>query len=271
MNALVDTELRTLAEVAVQRRVGERREELLDYVAEEVPVALEYNGISHAVMLATPDDLEDFAIGFTLTEGIAQRRDEIYDCEVLQDPLGVRVALRISAERFAGLKERRRSLAGRTGCGLCGTESLAQAVRVPPMLRDDTSFGAGMLYRALEAMQAQQALQQRTGATHAAAWISAAGELGPLREDVGRHNALDKLVGALARSRLIGTGGAAIVTSRASYEMVQKAAVAGIGLMAAISAPTALAVRLAEQCNMTLVGFMREGRHVVYSHPHRLR
>jgi FdhD protein len=270
MSAIEDWSIQPYAEVAVRRCVDGSVEEGLDLVAEEVPVALEYNGISHAVMLASPLHLEDFAIGFSLTEGIVQRRSEIYECEVLKEPVGMRVVMRISAERFAGLKERRRSLAGRTGCGLCGTESLEHAVRTPPAVTSDITLASSALYLALQRMQEQQLLQQKTGAVHAAAWISLSGQVGTLREDVGRHNALDKVIGALAGMDIDASQGAIIVTSRASYEMVQKTASAGIGLMAAISAPTALAVRLAQQCNVTLIGFARGNRHVIYTHPHRI-
>lgn len=270
MNAIADWQVRPLAEVAVRRCADDRVEDGWDFVAEEVPVALEYNGISHAVMLASPQHLEDFAIGFTLTEGIVRQRSEIYECEVLKEPSGMRVAIRIANERFAGLKERRRSLAGRTGCGLCGTESLAHAVRMPAAVTSEVAFASATLHSALQRMQEQQFLQQKTGAVHAAAWVSPSGEIGLVREDVGRHNALDKLIGALAALDADASQGAIIVTSRASYEMVQKAASAGVGLMAAISAPTALAVRLAQQCNMTLIGFARENRHVIYTHPHRI-
>jgi len=270
MNVAVDWSVPPFTEIAVRRHTTDGMEEGRDFVAEEAPVALEYNGISHAVMLASPEYLEEFAIGFSLSEGIVARRSEIYECEVFQEPFGMRVAIRIANERFAALKERRRSLAGRTGCGLCGTESLAHAIRTPPAVTGEAAFAPATLHLALQRMQEQQFLQQKTGAVHAAAWIAPNGDIGLLREDVGRHNALDKLIGALVESGIDAAQGALIVTSRASYEMVQKAASAGVGLMAAISAPTALAVRLARQCNMTLVGFMRENRHVIYTHPHRI-
>ena len=260
----------TLAQVEVVKWGGAGGQRCIDNVAEEVPVALEYNGISHAVMLASPADLEDFALGFSLTEGIVECRDEIYECETTPGEDGIRVALRISAARFAALKEKRRNLTGRTGCGLCGTESLQHAIRTPSPVMSGAVFSAQTLHEALIDMQRKQDLQLRTGATHAAAWVGPDGGIHALREDVGRHNALDKLIGCMAAQDIDFGAGAALVTSRASYEMVQKAALAGIGIMVAVSAPTALAVRLAEECGLTLIGFMREQGHVVYTHPDRL-
>lgn len=260
-----------------------------DELAEEVPVALEYNGISHAVMLATPADLEDFALGFSLSEGLVASPRDVYGIEAggaeadgasedvagmpacARDAHGITVRLRIAAEAFAGLKARRRTLAGRTGCGLCGTESLEQALRLPAPVASTACFDAQVLLAGFGHMQARQRLQRRTGSTHAAAWLRADGTLGPLREDVGRHNALDKLIGALARGGEDLATGAVLVTSRASYEMVQKTASAGIGLLAAVSAPTALAVRVAQDAGVTLAGFVREGGHVIYTHAQRLR
>jgi FdhD protein len=267
---LDESALPTLAQVEVRRSLSGGWQDALDHVAEEMPVALEYNGISHAVMLATPADLEDFALGFSLSEGILSAAGEMYDCEVLPDPRGVRVAMRIPEHRFMRLKEMRRSMAGRTGCGLCGTESLQHAVRLPAAVTASARFAAATLYAGLASMQTGQALQHKTGATHAAAWVSGSGELALLREDVGRHNALDKLAGALAQAGIDASSGAVLVTSRASVEMVQKAAACGVGVLAAVSAPTALAVRTAEQCGLTLLGFVREGRHVAYTHTHRI-
>ncbi|KWR87441.1 formate dehydrogenase accessory sulfurtransferase FdhD [Cupriavidus sp. IDO] len=242
-----------------------------DEVAEEVPVALEYNGISHAVMLATPADLEDFALGFSLSEGIVASPRDVYDIEIETREHGIAVRLEIASRSFMGLKERRRSLAGRTGCGLCGTESLEQVMRMPAPVQSDASFHTDVIQAAFVQLQLRQDLQRHTGATHAAAWLRADGHVSMVREDVGRHNALDKLAGALARSGEDIATGAVLVTSRASYEMVLKTAAIGAGLLAAVSAPTALAVRLAEQANITLAGFVRAGGHVVYAHPQRLQ
>jgi len=246
------------------------REVCRDEVAAEVPVALEYNGISHVVMLASPHDLEDFALGFSLTEEVLSEPAEIYECEVVPTEDGILVRMRISAERFAGLKDMRRNLTGRTGCGLCGVETLKQAIRRPPPVKSDALFSASTLNSGMRIMQSLQLMQRHSGATHAAAWLTPDGTVDMVREDVGRHNALDKLIGALAREGRDLSRGAALITSRASYEMVQKAATVGIGFVAAISAPTSLAVRMALETNLTLVGFVREQRHVVYAGKQRL-
>jgi formate dehydrogenase accessory protein FdhD len=242
-----------------------------DCVAEEVPVALEFNGISHAVMMATPADLEDFAYGFSLTEGIVDSASQIHDCEWSSSVQGYTVQLTIAALCFARLKEKRRNLTGRTGCGLCGTESLTQAVRHPAPLQLAQSFDAGAVSNALAIMRTRQLLLAVTGATHAAAWCTADGEVELIREDVGRHNALDKLVGALVRSGLPASSGFITITSRASYEMVQKTAVIGVGLLAAVSGVTGLAVDVAESAGLTLLGFARGNDVSIYSHPERFK
>lgn len=240
-----------------------------DCLAEETPVALIYNGVSHAVMLATPQDLEDFALGFSLSEGIVQKAEELYSISTVSQERGIELHCEIASERFAQLKKHRRTLAGKTGCGLCGAESLEQAMRYPPVIQTATAFSPESIARGLQALQSQQKLQQKTGATHACAWVSQQGVVDVVREDVGRHNALDKLIGALAK-RQQGLEGFVITTSRASYEMVQKTANAGVNLLVAISAPTGLAVRMAEQCGLTLIGFAKAGQYVVYSHSDRV-
>ncbi|MGB7194417.1 MAG: formate dehydrogenase accessory sulfurtransferase FdhD [Collimonas pratensis] len=270
---MVLPEYSSSAEVAVERwdngAVSSRSH---DMVAEEVPVALEYNGISHAVMMASPADLEDFALGFSLTEGILQDRSELFDCEIVAAEDGIQVQMQIATERFVALKEKRRNLTGRTGCGLCGAETLQQAVRKPAPVASQARFSAAAIYAAMAEMQKRQHLQQVTGATHAAAWLQADGHVGLVREDVGRHNALDKLIGGLMQQNPPAdfASGAVLITSRASYEMVQKAASMGCGFIVAVSAPTALAIRLAEQAGVTLLGFVRQPGHVVYAHPQRL-
>jgi len=242
-----------------------------DWVADEVPVALEFNGISHAVMLATPLDLEDFALGFSLSEGILDHAHELYAVETGESELGITVRLQVSSAAFARLKQRRRTIAGRTGCGLCGTESLAHVSRELPLLADPAGpLERQAIARAMLQVQSLQTLQQATGAVHAAAWCSADGEVQWLREDVGRHNALDKLIGALANNDVDASGGFIAVTSRASFEMVQKTAMAGVPLLAAVSAPTSFAVATAERARLTLVGFARKDDLAVYSHPGRL-
>ena len=248
--------------------------EASDCLAEEVPIALVYNGVSHAVMLATPQDLEDFALGFSLTEGILQHKGELYAIEIVQQPNGIELQLNIAAERFVSLKERRRSMAGRTGCGLCGAENLAQVMRLPQAAANIIAAPIEIIHwqsvqNAYANIQPLQALQQATGATHACAWADAQGNISLLREDVGRHNAMDKLIGALAKNPPK-TAGFVLTTSRASYEMVQKVASVGINVLAAISAPTGLAVRIAETYNVTLLGFVRQNQHVIYTHPQRI-
>ncbi len=237
-----------------------------DSVAQEVPVALVYNGISHAVMMATPADLEDFALGFSLTEDILAHPGELYDLDVVTSDEGISVNLEIFTQRWVELKQRRRNLVGRTGCGLCGTESLAQAIRpiatvVAPQLQD------AAIQSAVADLPRYQPLQASTGATHGAAWCSEQGEILLVREDVGRHNALDKLIGALRRQRENLDGGFVLVSSRASYEMVHKSCAVGIGALVAVSAPTSLAIEQARIAGQLLVGFARPGRHVIYHSP----
>ncbi len=241
-----------------------------DTVAEETPVAFEYNGIAHTVMLATPADLEDFALGFSLTEGIVARRSEVYGIEITEAIAGITLHLEIAAGAFAHLKERRRSLAGRTGCGLCGTDSLAQVTRDLPPVAETAPFPLAALYEGIRQLPAQQILQQTTGAVHAACNVAADGSISHVREDIGRHNALDKTLGALANANVV-AGGALLITSRASFEMVQKSAALGYGILAAVSAPTAAAVRLAAKLNVTLTGFLRGNCCAIYTHPERLQ
>jgi FdhD protein len=253
------------------RRLTAGSSETLDEtVAEEVAVALVYNGVSHAVMMATPCDLEDFARGFTLTERIVERPSEIYDIEVEPVGRGIEVRLEIAAQRMAGLQERRRSLAGRTGCGLCGVDSLDAAMRSIPAVPDPRPVARLSIERAMAGLPVHQKINRANSATHAAGWASADGTLVAVREDVGRHNALDKLAGALARSGGAAPGGFVVVTSRCSYEMVQKAAAIGASAIAAVSAPTSLAIDTAEQAGIALAAFVRDERLTVYAHAERI-
>jgi FdhD protein len=256
--------------VPVERWQADGSERATDNIAQETPIALVYNGIAHVVMMATPDYLDDFALGFSLSEGILAAPSELYAVDIAERDNGIEIAMTISAERCAGLKERRRNLTGRTGCGLCGAESLQQAIRPPPRVRDSARFAQVALQRAVALLAHYQPLQEATGAVHAAAWCRADGAIVLAREDVGRHNALDKLIGSIARQTQPHDQDFLMVSSRASYEMVAKAASAGFQLLAAISAPTSLAVTLAEQAGITLVGFARPGRHSIYTHPQRL-
>lgn len=244
--------------------------EASDCVAEEVPVALEYNGISHAVMLATPVDLEDFARGFSVTEGIVDSAADIRDITMSRNPQGITLHIDIASSCFARLKDRRRSMTGRTGCGLCGTDSLADAVRQPPVIEGDTRFDATAVSHALQNLRGKQLLLAATGATHAAAWCVTTGEIALVREDVGRHNALDKLIGAMLQAGTPAKTGFIVVTSRASYEMVQKTASAGVRLLAVVSGVTGLAVDVAEASGLTLAGFARGGDMQVYTHAARI-
>lgn len=256
----------------VLRWRGGRAQHVDDWLTEEVAVAFEYNGVSHAVMLATPLDLMDFAIGFSLGEGIIERPAELYDCEVCEGPQGISLRIEIASRCMEGLREHRRALTGRTGCGLCGTDSLERALRPlrPLSARPGEPVGSQAVARALRALRAQQRLNAATGAVHAAGWCDADGRLLLLREDVGRHNALDKLIGAMARSGADASQGFVVVTSRASVEMVQKAAQAGVPLLVAVSAPTALAVQTARAVGMSLAGLARGDDLVVYSGAQRI-
>lgn len=241
-----------------------------DRLAEETPVALEFNGISHATMLATPADLEDFAVGFSLSEGIIDSVADVRGIDVLPQCDGIVVQVEISSACEARLKSRRRAMAGRTGCGLCGVETLPEVLRPVDPVPAGAPLAIGAVLRAMGAMRARQALHDLTGATHAAGWADADGTVALVREDVGRHNALDKLVGALARQAMQAGGGMVLVSSRASFEMVQKTASAGVGVLAAVSAPTALAVRLADSAGIALLGFLRGDDASLYSHPERI-
>jgi formate dehydrogenase accessory protein FdhD len=276
--AVGETDVAAASNVAATCWRDGQLEHCKELLAEEVPVALVYNGISHAVMLASPQDLEDFALGFSLSERIVRAAQDIRDIEVAAGPHGITLAITIAPGAMARLAHTRRARTGKTGCGLCGLDSLAWFERETALLdaRDGGAHGLtrqlapAALHRAMRAMAARQHLHQATGAVHAAGWARLDGDLIHVREDVGRHNALDKLIGALAHAGVQADQGFVVVTSRASFEMVQKTARAGIAVLAAISAPTAMAVRQAEAAGVTLAGFVRGDRHVLYSHPQRL-
>ncbi|MDY0872204.1 formate dehydrogenase accessory sulfurtransferase FdhD [Dongia rigui] len=242
----------------------------LDFLAEEVPVALVYNGISHAVMMASPADLEDFARGFSLSEGIIQHAAEIRDVEVVPHEKGIELNIDLASERFHQLKERRRTIAGRTGCGLCGLDSLEAVARDLPRVTAATRVPLAAIDRALRDLPAAQVHNAQAHALHAAAFADTDGQLLFVREDVGRHNALDKLIGAITQAKIDPAGGFALITSRCSLEMVQKTAIAGLPILVSVSAPTALATRLADDAGLTLLALARRDSVLSLTHPHRL-
>ncbi len=269
-------------EVVVDRWVQGTSSRTTDRVAEEIPVALLYNGEPHVVMLATPQDLEDLGYGFSQSEELVAGPDEIRGVEAQVGEESAEVRIAIAWDRFPELLRRRRNLTGRTGCGLCGTETLEQAVRATPQVGAGPRVSVAQLHAAIEELSSRQPLNASTSSVHAAAWVVVPGQsegnagdrgagIAVVREDVGRHNALDKTIGALKRAGTDTGAGFMLVTSRASYEMVQKAAATGISFLAALSAPTAFAIRHAERCGVTLVAFARRERHVVYAHGHRLQ
>ncbi|RYG62472.1 formate dehydrogenase accessory sulfurtransferase FdhD, partial [bacterium] len=221
--------------------------------------------------LATPRDLEDLGVGFTVSEALVEHPGEVRDVSLEVSDGAHEVRLSVEGSRLRAMLERRRNLTGRTGCGVCGAETVEDAIRRPAPVADGGGTTRELLVAALRKLRGLQPLGAQTGSLHAAAWVTWEGEVQFVREDVGRHNALDKLIGAKLRRGESFEDGYAMVTSRASYEMVQKTATLGIRMLVAVSAPTALGVELARDCNVTLVGFAREEQQVVYSHPDRVR
>ncbi len=240
-------------------------------IPEETAIAFTYEGGSYAVMMATPRDLEDFAVGFSVTEGLASSPADIRQLDIVEHEAGIELRMWLTEPRAAALQERRRHLAGPTGCGLCGIESLDEAVRTPLRVRQGDSFTPAEIMRALDALAPRQELNHQTRAVHAAAFWQPGTGLLAVREDVGRHNALDKLVGALTRDGVPGHSGMVLLTSRVSVEMVQKTAAVGAPLLVAVSAPTALALRSAEMAGITLVAVARGDGFEIFTHPQRIK
>lgn len=260
-----------VVELPVRRWRRGAWQELTDHVAAEVPVALSYNSIPHVVMMATPCDLEDLGVGFTVSEALVANYSELRGVALDTSSGEHEVRLSVVGSRLGEMLERRRNLTGRTGCGVCGAETIEDAIRRPPPVAAGGSTTREQLVAALTRLRALQPLGALAGSLHAAAWVSWSGEVQQVREDVGRHNALDKLIGAKLRGDANLADGYVMVTSRASYEMVQKVATLGIRMLVAVSAPTALGVQLARECAVTLVGFAREEQQVVYAHPERVQ
>jgi FdhD protein len=264
---LLGTTSPTVATIAVRLEHGIART-VEETIAEETPVTFAYNGVSHAVMMATPTYLEDFAVGFSLTEGLVERADLLSSISVVRYSGGIELQIETSAE--VASDARRRRLSGRSGCGICGKADVEDVLRALPRVETDTGIHAHAISRAMRQLATRQPLNDATGAAHAAAWASIDGEILEVREDVGRHNALDKLIGALTRSFVDARTGFIAMTSRGSFELVQKAAVFGAPLLATVSAPTGLAVRVADDAGITLAGFARDERVTVYTHAGRV-
>lgn len=255
------------AGVSVQ---GDQARAVLRNLPEEVPVAMVFDGSTQAVMMATPADLEDFALGFALGEGIISQKADVAELEIVTHGAGIEARMWLTDDRARDLHARRRKMAGPVGCGLCGIDSIDEAMRPMPKVTAEVAFAREDVAGATEALTALQPLHDQTRAAHAAGFLLPGRSVVMAREDVGRHNALDKLVGALARAGINPAEGAFVMTSRLSVELVQKAAMAGCSMLIAVSAPTATALRLADDCGITLAAFARGGGFDLYSHPHRV-
>jgi FdhD protein len=239
-------------------------------VPEETALALTYNGGTYAVMMGTPHDLSDFAVGFSLNEGIIKAVDDIVSLDVIELDDGVEIRMWLAPELAERISERRRQIAGPTGCGLCGIDSIAEAIRPAAIVSGGRSVSADEIMTALSSIEPLQKINHETRAVHAAAFWAPARGLVALREDVGRHNALDKLSGYIAQSRTDAGEGLVVLTSRVSVEMVQKTASIGAPVMVAVSAPTALAIRTADAAGITLVAIARNDGFEVFTHPERI-
>jgi FdhD protein len=259
-----------LLELRARRWQDGKVSDELEIIAEETPVAIVYNGIPHVVMMATPQDLEDFVLGFSITEELITSPADLKKVECIRYSQGIEIQATVASACEEVIAGRSRRLTGRTGCGICGADSVTAVLKQLHRVDDSVSIPPNAIRAALDSLVSHQALNAAAGAVHAAGWAGLDGAIRVVREDVGRHNALDKLIGALLKLGTDPKTGFVVVTSRASFEMVQKTTVLGAPLMAAVSGPTGLAVRIAQQAGLTLVGFARGGRHTVYTHPQRL-
>ena len=268
---------KSLAEVRPIRAWSQKSDKVTakaDYIVTETPVALVYNGVSHAVMMASPNDLVDFALGFSFTEGIISHVNQIYDLTLVETSQGIEIQMQLATRQFSQLQSKRRLLMGASGCGICGKEALSQirqqkSTDSPPQTPTSLAIKYAVIQKAAKQINQHQPLQRLTGGSHGAAWCNAQGEIELVREDIGRHNALDKLIGACMRQGF-SEEGFMLITSRASFEMVQKAANGNCQVLVALSAATGMAIDIAQEANMTLIGFAQESRHVVYCGEERI-
>ncbi len=241
-----------------------------DYISAEVPIALVYNGISHVVLMATPADIAELVLGFSLSEGIIENVSQIYSIDIEEEINGIIANIQLASAAFARLKNRRRQMSGRSGCGLCGIDSLNAVQPQIAQVEHYTAISVEAIKRALTDFNYHQTLRKQTGSVHGVAWVQHSGDIVTMREDVGRHNALDKIIGWGLHTKVDWKHGFVVLSSRASFEVVMKSAITGIGCIVAVSAPTTYAIDLAQKANITLVGFARHNRQVIYTHPHFL-
>lgn len=242
----------------------------LNSIASEVPLALVYNGEPFSVMMVSPLDLEEFVVGFSLTEHIVDKPEDIDGIEFVDSEKGISAYISVDKQFSEAMVKRRKNLIGRTGCGICGEETLEATTRNLRLVKDSKTYETEIIQRAINALSGAQTLNHYVGTLHGAAWADNKGQIIEVREDVGRHNALDKLIGAIATDKTDSKDGFVLITSRASYEMVSKVATANVGLLVAVSGPTSLAINTALDSGVTLIGFARDGRQTVYTHKHRV-
>lgn len=268
---LQNEKLQSAHDVQATRLSGNSSSNIHDSVAVETPIALVINGEPYVVMMATPNDLKDFAIGFCITENLISTAKDIRFLDITPCETGMQIHIRFNAQAKAEQLKHQRNLTGRTGCGLCGTALIEDAVRNAPTVDSTLNLSLDIISKALSQLEQNQPVKRITGAVHAAAWFDETGQLICIREDIGRHNALDKLVGKLYTDDTVKLDlGFIIITSRASYEMVTKSAFAGVSILVAVSAPTSLAIEIAEKSYLTLIGFARDASCVIYTHPERI-